>query len=217
MNETVSSQLFHFTGFDKSNNAYKPDEDAFNTLQSILYSQYLRLSTNEVEIHLPQGAHARSINVKIKMACLTETPIRFLSQHMKKYGKFGLGFSVEWALINGGLNVIYVDNNKPNSFAQTISELEWYFIENGALAHDRRAISLITQLATITERFEFREEREWRFFRAPKMPNGDLGILFTSTDLQTIICPHKFIPRIQEILTKINMNPKIISTESVMQ
>ena len=105
MNETVSSQLFHFTGFDKNTNAYKPDEDALHILESILTSKYLRLSTNESEIHLPPGAHARSINMKIKMTCLTETPIAFLSHHVNKYGNFGLGFSVEWALVNGGLNV----------------------------------------------------------------------------------------------------------------
>lgn len=90
-------------------------------------------------------------------------------------------------------------------------------MENGALTNDRRAIDIIVQLTAITERFEFREEREWRFFRAPKMSNGDLGISFTSKDLQTIVCPKSCITRLQRILSDTNMNPEIVSAENIIK
>jgi hypothetical protein len=215
LNKTISNQLYHFTGYDKINNAFKLDEDAFNILQSILGSQYLRLSPNEVEVHLPAGGLISSTKVNVKMACLTETPIEFISEHIDKYGKFGLGFSIEWALTNSGLNVIYTEKNNPNSFAHTISELGDFFRTNGMLSHDRRAISWIAQLTVITEKFELRHEREWRFLRAPKMLDGYSGIAFSSNDLHTIICPEYYVSKIQDVIANTKFNPEIIPTEQV--
>lgn len=213
MNQTISNQLYHFTGYDKDQNTFKPDEDSFNILCSILISKYLRLSSNHIGSRL-MGL-GESIGGNVKMACLTETPIEFISDHIDKYGRFGLGFTIEWALSNGGLNVIYTDKNNPNNFVHTLSELVDYFLTNGELAHERRSIQWVVQLIAITERFELRHEREWRFFRAPRMLDGFLGIAFSPNDLKSIICPENFISKLHDVLSGTRFTPEIIATEQV--
>ena len=209
----MSSQLFHFTGFDKVNGSFKPDIDALDILKRILQSHYLLLMPNKVHLKLPKiGDLLSEIDVKVHMACFTETPLQFISGHIAKYGKFGLGFTVEWALRNGGQNVVYCDPNASNSYAHTVAGIGGYLMRNGA-AYDIQKVRWIAELAAITERFELRHEREWRFLRAPIVDDKLRGIEFSSEDLQTIVCPSLHIAEIRRILEQEGFTPNIMPTE----
>jgi len=209
----MSSQLFHFTGFDKSNGSFKPDIDALEILKRILQSHHLLLTPNKVHLKLPKiGDLLSEIDVGVHMACLTETPLQFIAGHIAKYGKFGLGFTIEWALRNGGQNVVYCDSNAPNSYTHTVAGIGGYLIRNGA-AYDIQKVSWIAELAAITERFELRHKREWRFLRAPIIDDKLRGIKFSTEDLQTIVCPRLHIAQIRKILEREGFTPNIMPTE----
>ena len=215
MNVTISSQLYHFTGYDKTTNSFKPDDDAFDILKSILQSGYLRLSQNKVTFHLSSGGRISSTSTEIKMACVTETPIEYISEHIDKYGKFGIGFSIEWGLAHGGLSVIYTQEEYPNGLATVVSELADFFMSNGMMSHDLRAVTWLSKLSSLTENFELRHEREWRFLYAPTMPDGYRGITFLPKDILSVICPKAYVSKIEDLLANTKFNPKVIPTESI--
>ncbi len=215
MNPTISSQLYHFTGYDKASNSFKPDDDAFDILKSILQSGYIRLSQNNVKLHLPPNGRISSTAIDVKMACVTETPIEYIAEHINKYGKFGIGFNIEWGLAHGGLSVIYTQREYPNGLATVISELADFFMSNGMLSHDLRAVTWLSKLSSLTENFELRHEREWRFLYAPTMPDGYRGIMFLPKDITSIICPESYIAKVEDLLANTKFNPKMIPTESV--
>jgi hypothetical protein len=215
MNPSISSQLFHFTGVNKERGFFKPDVEAFATLKKILNSKYLLLSPNRIQLLFPQDSILmEKIELIIQMACLTETPIEFLTDHIKLFGKFGLGFTIDWALRNGGQNVIYCDSHSPNSFAHTVSEIGNYFAMNG-MAHDIRFIRWVSELAAITENFEYRNEREWRFLRASNI-DDQLAIPFQGDDLKTVICPRNFIMGVEEIMRINNLHANLFPTDKYL-
>jgi hypothetical protein len=152
------------------------------------------------------------IDVGVSMACLTETPLKFIASHIAKYGKFGLGFKMEWALRNGGQNIIYCNRNAPNNFTYTVAGIGGYFIRNGA-GHDPQKALWIAALAAITESFELRDEREWRFLMAPLVDDKFRAVEFSSNDLQTIVCPKAYIPDIEKTLRVEGFTPNIVPTE----
>lgn len=215
MNNTISSQLYHFTGYDKTTNSFKPDDEAFDILKSIIQSGYLRLSKNDVKLHLLPNGRISSTSVDVKMACVTETPIEYISEHIEKYGKFGIGFNIEWGLAHGGLSVIYTKKENPNGLTTVVSELADFFMSNGMLSHDLRAVTWLSKLSILTENFELRHEREWRFLYAPIMPDGYKGITFLPKDILSIICPKPYVSKVEELLANTRFNPKIIPTETI--
>jgi len=216
-NPTISSQLFHFTGVDKIRGSFKPDDEAFNTLISILKSRVLQLRPNTIDLVLPKGVGIiTNLKANASIACLTETPIQFIHGHILKYGKFGIGFDVNWALRNGGHNVIYCDRKAPNSYAYTISELGNTLYFNGMLAHDKTATLSFFKLTFITEDFEFRDEREWRFIQAPKIIGEIPSIEFFPEDLKTIVCPESFINQVKDSLKASGFDPDFIPTEKCL-
>ncbi len=213
-NPSISAQLFHFTGFDKARNIFKPAADALKILQRILQSRILLLAPNKVYLMLPEGIDiVKAIDTDVHMACLTETPLEFIGSHIAKYGKFGLGFKIGWALRNGGQNVVYCDRNSPNSYTYLIAEIAGHFARTD-MTHNIQLVKWVAGLAAITENFELRDEREWRFLRAPMVVGNRRGVEFFAEDLETVICPKAYISNVNETLKLMGFNPKVEPTEN---
>ncbi|MCW7509762.1 abortive infection system antitoxin AbiGi family protein [Leptospira levettii] len=186
-NKSVSDYLFHFTGLNDGEHEDKTDEDAFNVLLLILRDRLLKYSTRKRNIIFKIDPKTSINNIPIPMVCLTETPINKLENHILQYNAFGLGLSVDWGIKNGGMNVIYYDNDHPTIYGEAIIQLLKPFFDP-SIPKLNTPLLVDQVLAGITEDIKYRDEREWRFIKKPNesanLSVNDLGIRFDFNDLK---------------------------------
>lgn len=200
-NHTNSNLLFHFTGATNDKKGHRDDDVAFNTLIKILDCGYFLLTPNKRELVCDKNTKFGPITVN--MCCFTETPIGFIEHHIKKFGYFGIGISMNWALTSGAHNVIYSDNSNPNSYARSLGELYRHALMldiKTSLEVEKMKSHWLIHLVSASEDFRFHDEREWRI-----VGNGDFlkpfeKAPFEPSDIETLVCPKIFIPKLMAFL-----------------
>jgi len=95
LNPTISDTLFHFTGIKNSQRGeFKEDREGLETLKTILKTRKFLMPAHERKLF---NSKDQSLSTAVNMACFTETPLRFISNHIDVFGKFGLGVKISWA------------------------------------------------------------------------------------------------------------------------
>lgn len=229
MNPIVSNTLFHFTGIDHERGIFKPDEEAFNTLKSIIESKQFQLAPNprNWSIFDTDEPH-RHMNFEIPMVCFTETPIEYIGMHMMVFGHFGLGMKIEWAIRNRAQNVIYCDKKEPNFYGRTLAGVLDFIHHNLAVDPNTQAKWYwFRSLVGVTEDIIYRNEREWRVIgRSENKPGGGTYFTpksaeFTVDDIDVVVCPSSLVDDLNIFLNKLPgfaiCNFKIISAESLLK
>ncbi|MBC8385482.1 MAG: hypothetical protein H8E57_08200 [Candidatus Cloacimonetes bacterium] len=93
MGNISSSCLFHFT-------------NKFEYLKNILRDEFIpRYSLENLTIG------KADIEIAIPMICFCDIPLSNIKHHIRKYGNYAIGMSLEWAEKNGINPVIYLKNN----------------------------------------------------------------------------------------------------------
>lgn len=111
----------------------------------------------------------------IPMACFTDIPFRFLTEHMDWYGNYGIGMSKEWAIKNGRISPILYLNQMS---AQVLNNISKRSRKNGWSLSDYTLFSLIKRYEGATEDKHTKrqrkkilyDEREWRYI--PTVPEN---------------------------------------------
>jgi hypothetical protein len=106
----ISKDLVHFIGRGKK------ESEQFELLINILKMKWLMhypFNLNDVgNVYLnKQGKISDNEMFNPQMICFADIPIKDLSIHMSKYGKFGLAFSKQFVSNNGGTPVHYIPEN----------------------------------------------------------------------------------------------------------
>jgi hypothetical protein len=228
MNATVSPDLFHFTGIDHKRRVYKPDSVALETLFLILQSSKFLLAMNKREFRLlrtPSAPTGIKYDFTLPMACFTETPFEFLKQHTEKFGEFGLGLTLEWAMKNAAQNVVYCDPLIPNSYLMAI-----YDVTNPLFKDSDKSKEPvypfdgpqhpINEFIAASEDMGYRDEREWRIIGRLEKGKvvGPGHVPFTPDDVTHIFCPQHLIGELTKKLKDANCFdglPGITATEDL--
>jgi len=123
----ISEELTHFVGAKLND-----DNSRYHLLLEILRSGCL--SNSKENAVLPSGMTQLEINESAKlsenemyipqMVCFCDIPIEQLSIHISKYGKFGIAFSKDFIVRNGGIPVHYIPKKAPES--TSISKGQFY-------------------------------------------------------------------------------------------
>ncbi len=229
MNPTVSNTLFHFTGIDHTRCKFKPKEEAFGTLKSIIESQHFRLSLNNRNWTIyDDNEPLRHMDFGVPMLCFSETPIDYIGRHMEVFGYFGLGMKIEWAIKNHAQNVIYCDTTVPNYYGRTLAGVLDFIHHNLVVDPNTQAKWYwFRSLVGVTENIIYRDEREWRFIgRTENVAGGGDDftpqyIGFTSNDIYVVVCPAECLPELQQVLHQTgkynNFEFKIITSEELLK
>mgnify|MGYP001599028617 CR=1 FL=1 len=118
--------LWHFTGYKKS------DDEAFRRLIAIAKEANLRISDKPIIIRMPSGKERRGCPI----SCMCDIPFKDLKIHITRYGKFGIAFYKEAAIMHGLFNpVLYAhrDHVLIKKAEELIEELETQAASNQSL------------------------------------------------------------------------------------
>jgi hypothetical protein len=159
----IASSLFHFTR-------------RRSTIKKILHGFSFRASYS-IENVREFGFEKPYLG--IPMVCFCDIPLKFIRQHSRKYGGYGIGLTKEWA-IKKKINPLHY-LVKSSLVARSIKEMrdslkESTFVASGESVYEiQRRMPAITnvqdgivRLAAFTKVYEEKEvtfysEREWRF------------------------------------------------------
>jgi hypothetical protein len=158
----IASSLFHFT----------KDVD---TVIKIISDGRFRASYNIEDV---SDFYPSEKFVAIPMVCFCDIPLKFIVEHTKTYGKYGIGLDKEWG-INSGINpILYRSESHVNTFLKdTLSATETDFINSlnldrekeGDLIHRMTKVKdNMLRLANYTKKYRLDNtlyylEREWRY------------------------------------------------------
>jgi len=209
----ISEELTHFVGKNLCD-----DNSRYSLLLNILSSKCL--SNSEENAALPYKSAALDIDGTAKlsenemyvpqMVCFCDIPICQLNIHVEKYGKFGIAFSKDFLVRNGGMPVHYIPRKARESTA--ILKGEFYdskaekfmgYLQrsNGNMAdimtdiHTFLAYNVFAYIKFFDHTLPDRDannyyfEREWRVL-------GNLG--FTEADVKRVFVPQAFEKRFQK-------------------
>jgi hypothetical protein len=87
----IASSLFHFT-------------KSLDTLMRIIDSGSFRVSYNIEDI---SDFYPKQKFIGIPMSCFCDIPLKFISEHPRNYGDFGIGLKKEWGTRNGVNPILY--------------------------------------------------------------------------------------------------------------
>jgi hypothetical protein len=148
------STLFHFTS----------KEGLFGLLSDNFKIKYC----------LEEISHeSKPIEIAIPMVSFCDIKISEISEHISKYGSYGIGLSKEWAVQNGLNPVLYM--NSSSSFCkrlietirsinsnETIDSLQRYDLSN-LIRYMKIYEGHLNRNGTINPNYRFADEREWRY------------------------------------------------------
>lgn len=192
-NPTISNTLYHFTGF--GGGAGKSHAEAFETLLAILSSSHLKLSKNEITWGFADdsGKKVAGISFSPYMTCFTETPLEFAKGHSRDFGKFGIGFKIEWVIGHGGQNVVYVKDGSVNKLGNAISRMLTHLsIDKLSPDFPRK---LMHEIIYTTENMDWRHEREWRIISDTAGTSA-----FKVTDIDCVVCPKPHASKLADFI-----------------
>ncbi len=114
----ISEILFHFVGKN-----LQKEEEQYCLLKKIIQEGWIssppheqRIFPGSVEIDSMQYRKLEEM-INPKCVCFSDIPIKEISLHVKKYSKFGLGFTRDFLLTKGANPVFYIEENS-NAFVQ---------------------------------------------------------------------------------------------------
>jgi len=91
--------LWHFTGYNKS------DNESLDILVKIIKDKVLKISEHPGEIIMPDGKKRFSFSY----SCVCDIPFKDLRIHTERYGKYGIAFEKNKAIISGHFNpILYI-------------------------------------------------------------------------------------------------------------
>lgn len=148
------STLFHFT--------------SKNGLNGILKENFkLKYCSEEI------SHQSKPVEIAIPMVSFCDIKISEISEHIEKYGSYGIGLSKEWATKMGLNPVLYMNSN--SAFAnKLISAIRIVQINEKVANEDRWQLSNVVRYMKIYEgnlirkgktipNYRFADEREWRY------------------------------------------------------
>ncbi len=107
------------------------------------------------------------------MISFCDIPLSDSSQHFSAYGKYGIGLSKDWAILNGVNPVLYIDKN--SLFAKSLLELITERRKNDSnltqkqkneilqiKAYAKNYSGILKRLDVNSKDYKFYDEREWR-------------------------------------------------------
>ncbi|MGZ3724566.1 MAG: abortive infection system antitoxin AbiGi family protein [Pseudobdellovibrio sp.] len=197
-NVTISNVLYHFTGFGgaEADGQGKTTKEAFETLKKILHSSHLRLCKNEVSWGYADEDGRRpftGLSFSPHLTCFSETPIEYATDHTRSFGKFGIGFDINWVISHRGQNVIYVKDAAVNHIGNVISKMLIHLsIDKKSPDFPRKYMH---EIVYATENMKWRNEREWRII-SDKSGQAD----FTFADIKSLVCPKSHEKELKEFL-----------------
>lgn len=203
-NATVSDTLYHFTGFGGAGS--KTQDQSFETLIKILQSSHLKLGKNSVEWGYDDedGKRISGISFSPYMTCFTETPLEFADHHARDFGKFGIGFNIDWVISHKGQNVIYVRDGKVNNLGGAISRMITHLsIDKQSKDFPRK---IMHEIIYATENMDWRHEREWRIIN-----DKDAVAEFNPSDIDCLICLDSYVSK---LITFLRANAGLAELES---
>lgn len=192
-NVTVSDTLYHFTGF--GGGIGKTNDEAFSTLIKILDSSCLKLRKNKITwgYHDGDGRKISGISFWPHMTCFTETPIQFSGPHTRDFGKFGIGFCIDWVVANRGQNVVYVRDGDVNNLGEAISRMLTHLsIDKLSPDFPRKWMH---QVIYSTENMGWRHEREWRI-----ISDKPESVKFEYNNIDSLVCLKSYEAKLREFL-----------------
>jgi hypothetical protein len=148
------STLFHFTNK--------------NSLKSILKGYFKLKYCLEIIYQ-----NKKNIEIAIPMVSFCDIKIAQISEHMEKYGKYGIGLSKDWANRNQINPVYYL--NKGTIFSNRLIDSIRVISKEERIPYETRLdlVNIIRYAKTyegnlrrnntIIENYRFADEREWRF------------------------------------------------------
>ena len=160
MSNISSSSIFHFT-------------NKFEYLKNILKDEFIpRYSLENLRIG------KANFEIAIPMICFCDIPLSNIKQHIRKYGDYAIGMSIEWADNNGINPVIYLkDNSILSKQIQKVSTI--IKPESQTDITNPEAIFALTDILRYIKPFngsfsrdwnkyneqdeKFYDEREWRY------------------------------------------------------
>lgn len=166
----ISSSVFHFT-------------KRYDVLKLILGQKRLRSSLN---LEAARDLYTSQYYIAIPMICFCDIPLKYVAEeHVKRYGKYGVGFTKEWAIKNQIQPILYRPNGsvvnkvttgleeRQKSIAkvvQTLKSMDNSVVRSSieALTKDATQITKLTkQIGTVSKAYsDVREnylDREWRY------------------------------------------------------
>ena len=125
------------------------------------------------------------------MISFCDIPLSDSSQHFSAYGKYGIGLSKQWAILNGVNPVLYIDKNA--LFAKSLLELitERRKTDSNLTAKQKNEIlqikayvknysGILKRLEVNNKNYKFYDEREWRLVPdKSQMNNASFSISLT--------------------------------------
>jgi hypothetical protein len=193
-NVTISDTLYHFTGFGGVGGT--SNDEAFETLLKILKSSHLKLCRNEIAwgYQDSDGKKISGISFAPYMTCFTETPLEFSDAHTRDFGKFGIGFKVDWVISKKGQNVVYVRDGRVNNLGEAISRMLMHLtIDKRSPEFPRKCMH---EIIYATENMKWRHEREWRIINDKPDCVAEFGV----ADIDCLICLESHVPQLQKFL-----------------
>ncbi len=107
-----------------------------------------------------RGKKVTGVSFSPYITCFTETLLGFATDHIRDFGKFGIGFDIDWVIKNKGQNVVYVQDGNVNHLGETISKMPMHLkIDKLSKDFPRKRLH---EIVHITENMKWRNEREWR-------------------------------------------------------
>lgn len=148
------STLFHFTS----------KEGLFGLLEDNFKLKYC----------LEEISHdIKPVKIAIPMVSFCDIKISDISEHISKYGQYGIGLSKDWAIRNGLNPVVYM--NSSSNFCKTIIEtirsinvnenvpkMERFRLSN-LLRYTKIYEGKLTRQGKTIPNYRFADEREWRY------------------------------------------------------
>lgn len=209
--------LWHFTGYNKS------EEKAFSILKTILKEKILKEGKYYPMVIMPVSGEKRWGH---RCSCMCDIPFKDLRIHTERYGKYGLAFDKNKAIINGHFNPVLYIHKDHIFFKHTDAVLLKDIDELTRLAggYGKKLFDYLVLLGTYIKRSDltapvssgnpildelqdnnFYYEREWR---------SAYPFTFKNEDIEAIMVQRKNFDEIKNFLEKCGMsNVPVINYE----
>lgn len=133
----------------------KPDREKFiKHLSSIL--------TNGLNFSHPKCNHVEQINKSIqskhRVLCLSEWNVGSSSEHARRYGHIGLGFTRKYIMSHGGRPAIYINNQKTDPVRKAMIKLLESSTKDGTLLEHAQVVASLLKI-----------------YKDPRKPKGSRG------------------------------------------
>lgn len=155
------STLFHFT--------------SKHGLKGILSENF------KIKYCLEEISHEQKpVEIASPMVSFCDIKISEITNHITKYGYYGIGLSKDWAIANGLNPVIYMNSSsnfcvslistiRKLNVNKNVENIEKYFLSN-IMRYTKTYEGVLNRNGQTIQKYRFADEREWRY--VPEMKNN---------------------------------------------